>query len=1110
MSHHLYNPYASGNQTSSQGQYGLSGMQAERDPRRASPRLGPGSSFSSSGASSATPGNSGGNIPPLLSQSMSYRPEQGRAIVDDDLERSVDMHISRAREEVRFLDKPAHQPIDKGTRFTNTQRDEFLSSGTRMTYPMSSTSASLGHRRSDVESGSSSLDWLVNYKSSTADDSSKFYSSPASSSYASDGDGRFNASGERDRDRQSIPGLGDYDYPVQDKPAAPPESSRPKYTSESAASILLHFGLEKDDLEDLISYPEEQMTPSNLPFILRDIRMQKAKRAAAAVQSKTYPEPQPTRGVSGMDSLSSSGGAGMRQEEISTAVLQPSKVIDYGHTGKYAGVMDELGRTSGRRDSGGSGGMILMDTYSSSHSRQPLPKDTTEVKSSALGSSRDKGSSSYSSILSSVAPPSNDPAKRLQTQPNQTPQTILSSFSLPNKDTDIRVFKSEASKPLPLKEPETDRQSASKTQPSCNLFHGVHPGRPGLVLIGSSGASGTKDQGKTQGQGLQQQKQQTQGQQKQQMQQKQHTQGQQTQQTQQKQTQQQQQQQQQKQKQQQQQQQKQKQQQQQQQPISQMGQPLWPPVFSPAQPVPPATLIPSNTDASRALQRSAFLPSDPRPIVIPPNPLQAILNPVNYIQSLMTSNRQQPTNQYTSKVPTAAMMHDYAAASPRVFPHTCSLCHTECTHMKDWISHQNTTLHLENCKVLRSKYPEWDGEITLGPSATGKDAKPAPSTSSTPAQTSQHRHQKARHGSRSRSRSPSPRRHRGSDSRRERRSRSRSPHSSRYSRSSRSRSRSRSPRYDRPTSSRYRSRSRSYERRSSPRRRSSEERRSSPRRSSERRYSPRRRSEERRSSPRRRSSDDRWSSPRRSRERRSSPRRRSEERRSSPRRSRESRSSSERSPPHRTRSSSAERLAKKLLKKTAVQSLSKDSDLEAVVKTLAPALLAELAKIKSSSSSSSSSSSLPKGGKRSKPSPTAGGKSSSSAASSSSSSSSSAAKKKESTTASSKAKPSLQKSEASAPTKTKLGKASVPTIVKLEGIYNSLSHSDVVTAVENFGKTKSVVLFRSKLEAIVCFEKEEDAKKLKSVNGLDIKEVFVTVAREKNIVSKEQKKTPQK
>lgn len=35
-------------------------------------------------------------------------------------------------------------------------------------------------------------------------------------------------------------------------------------------------------------------------------------------------------------------------------------------------------------------------------------------------------------------------------------------------------------------------------------------------------------------------------------------------------------------------------------------------------------------------------------------------------------------------------------------------------------------------------------------------------------------------------------------------------------------------------------------------------------------------------------------------------------------------------------------------------------------------------------------------------------------------------------------------------------------MVKLEGITNSLSHNDMNTAVEKFGKTKSFVLFRSK------------------------------------------------
>ncbi|XP_040887346.1 uncharacterized protein LOC121177191 isoform X2 [Toxotes jaculatrix] len=1135
MSHPLYNPYTpSGNQSSSQGQYGLSSIQAERDPQRAAPHLGTGSSFSSSGTSSAAPASSGRMIPSLLAQPVSHRPEQSRAVRDEDLERSVDMHISRAREEVRYLSKPAHQPVDEGTRFTSS-RDEFLSPGTGMTsYSMSSTSASLGHRHSDVESGSSSLDWLPNYKRSTADDSPKFYPSSASSSYTASGDGRFNASSERERDRQSIPGLGDYDYPMPDKPAAPPESSRPKYTSESAANILLHFGLEKEDLEHLISYPEDQITPANLPFILRQIRIQKAKRATTADQPKPYPESQPTRSVSGMDSFSSSGRAGMREEDITPSVRQPSKVIDYGHTGKYTvGVVDEIGRTSGRRaNSGGSGSMLLVDTYSSSsHSQEPLQKDTTELKSGALGSSRDQGSSSYGSVRSSVAPPSTDPPKRLQTESNQTSQTILGSFSMAKKGPDVRVFKSEASKPLPSIKPETNNQSTSKTQPSSSRFHRVHPGRPGLVLIGSSDASGTKDQSKTQGkestvaeqvkkqQAQQQQtpQQQKQQQQMQQMQQNQQQQKQQNQQQQKQHMQQMQQQQTQQQKKQQH-----MQQTQQQQPVSQMGQALCPPIFSAAQPVALASLLSSNMDASLAVQRSMFVPGDPRSLIIPRIPPQPILSPLNFMRmSQMPSSTQHQAKSPLSKgQPTPAMMHDYAAATPKVFPHTCSLCYKEFTHLKDWIAHQNTSLHLESCKLLRAQYPEWDGEIVLGPSAAGKDAKPSPSAS---AQTAQHRHQKTRHGSRSRSRSRSrshsPRRHRGSESRREKRSRSRSPHSSRYTRGSRSRSRSprydrhssslsasprrhhgsesrrekrsrsrsphssrytrssrsrsRSPRYDRPTSSRYRSRSRSYERRASPRRR--DEKRSSSQRSEERR-----------------------SSPRRSRERRSSPRR-GDERRSSPRRSRESRSSTEGSSPQRMRSSSAGRLAKKLLEKSAVQSLPKGSDLEAVVKTLAPALLAELAKIKSSSSSSSSSS--PKGGKHPQSSSSSGGKSSSSAAPSSSSSSS-GAKKKESTTGSFKAKPSPQKS--------KVAKSSPPTMVKLEGIRSSLSHNDVVAVVEQFGKTKSVVLFRSKLEAIVCFEKEEDAKKLKSVKSFDMKGMPVTVVREKDADSKEQKKSPQK
>uniref|UniRef100_A0A3Q1IXU4 C2H2-type domain-containing protein n=1 Tax=Anabas testudineus TaxID=64144 RepID=A0A3Q1IXU4_ANATE len=352
--------------------------------------------------------------------------------------------------------------------------------------------------------------------------SSKFYSSSASSIYASNSDGRFSSSTEREHNMQSIPGLGDSDY--SNKPLAT-ESSRPKYTSESAANILLHFGLEKEDLEHLISYPEDQITPANLPFILRQIRM---------------------------------------RQEMPSDVLQPSKVIDYGHTGKYTGgVGDEIGRTSGSRpNSSGSGNTLLTDAYSSSHSREQLKNKPTEVRSSALGSSHTS---------------------------------------------------------------------------SIHTTYRIETGKRELSSVAQI------------------------------------------------------------------------------QPVAQMGNVLWPPVYSAVKPmpVPPASLNPTIPVASHAMARSVFVSGAPCPIVIPTAPPQPI--PSFFIRTPMPtptptptptllSNRQPPAKVAVSRgLPTPVMMHDYAAASPRVFPHTCSLCNKECAHMKDWISHQNTSLHLESCKLLRAQ-----------------------------------------------------------------------------------------------------------------------------------------------------------------------------------------------------------------------------------------------------------------------------------------------------------------------------------------------------------------------------------------------------------------------
>ncbi|XP_041442857.1 zinc finger protein 638 isoform X2 [Xenopus laevis] len=149
------------------------------------------------------------------------------------------------------------------------------------------------------------------------------------------------------------------------------------------------------------------------------------------------------------------------------------------------------------------------------------------------------------------------------------------------------------------------------------------------------------------------------------------------------------------------------------------------------------------------------------------------------------------------RLPTPSMMNDYYAASPRIFPHICSLCNLQCRVLKDWIKHQNTEAHIESCRQLRLRHPDWNPH-ELAPLRDDKDKGDASSK-------------------RSKSSSNSPRRSRRSGSgHRARRSRSRSPRLS-----GRVRTRSRSPK--RPVRSPRRSRS--------PRRRSRSPRRSlSPRR----------------------------------------------------------------------------------------------------------------------------------------------------------------------------------------------------------------------------------------------------------------------------------------
>ncbi|XP_036407663.1 zinc finger protein 638 [Megalops cyprinoides] len=371
-----------------------------------------------------------------------------------------------------------------------------------------------------------------------------------------------------------------------------------------------------------------------------------------------------------------------------------------------------------------------------------------------------------------------------------------------------------------------------------------------------------------------------------------------------------------------------------------------------------------------------------------------------------------PSNSATSKrLPTPTMMNDYSAASPRIFPHTCSLCNVECVQIQDWIEHQNTNLHIESCRRLRKQYPDWNVESVA---VSRNERKPSLDRHSPKRRT------RSPSRSQSWSRSPSPWRYHGRSGSRGRRPRSRSPR--RYRRS-RSRSRSRSPR--RPS-----------------------------------RPNP--------PLPRRRS---RTPPPRRSRSRS-----RSYTRRSPPRPSRRL------SPRRQHRSSSSERLAKKLIESSGL-SVTDSTTLEAVMESLAPALMAELAKKKGASSSSSAKSGAKK--HSSSPPPSKKGE-----------------PPKPSTPKSGPAKPSSSSKNVKVKKKAAPGTA---CLLRLKGVPFSTSHQELVNAVQTYGKINNAILLKAIEEASVCMEREEDAKALAECKNLTIRGKVITICMEKD-AAKDHKK----
>ncbi|XP_069653408.1 zinc finger protein 638 isoform X1 [Haliaeetus albicilla] len=455
-----------------------------------------------------------------------------------------------------------------------------------------------------------------------------------------------------------------------------------RYTPESASSILASFGLSNEDLEELSRYPDDQLTPENMPLILREIRIRKMGQSLSGLHTQSR----------GEETIGGTSSAAVK-----------SKVIDYGHASKYGYTEDPL----------------------EVHAYNPEVLTEDPLKARVYNPEASSGENRE------------DFQREQNMSMSVPPSSVTCNPVFPVEDT--------------IK-PTGFQNDSSNTQ---SFFPAETTGKVSGLCVTPTGLPVVK-------------------------------------------------------------------------PVSQpaiqpaippvlplmmppimppLAQPIMPPVMPPLvqqsitqHVMPPMTHPPfsagllaaisrheraqhesgtsqSNAQSSSGAGQKTFQTQAEGPIKSPFGIVKASWLPV-FPQS---------DAQKIKRLPTPSMMNDYYATSPRIFPHMCSLCNIECTHMKDWILHQNTPSHIESCRQLRQQYPDWNPESHSSKRNAG-DRK----ENQTPKR-------------RSNSASPSPRRSRVTGSSyalRRSRSRSRSPGRFRPTRP-----RSRSPRQMRRLSPRHRSRS---------------------------------------------------------------------------------------------------------------------------------------------------------------------------------------------------------------------------------------------------------------------------------------------------------------
>ncbi|XP_053714827.1 uncharacterized protein LOC128755417 isoform X3 [Synchiropus splendidus] len=171
---------------------------------------------------------------------------------------------------------------------------------------------------------------------------------------------RLSSSNEPSCDQTFIPGLGDVDVVVPDKPASRPTYSR---LITTAVDILRQFGLGKEDLDKLLSYPDEEINRNSLPSILEQIHNEKVNRQASPDQ----PHPKPPQNRASDANSDSCGDPGQPEilQDKQDALLQ-CKVVDHGYTSKNIGGIaegKELKNTTS--DCASAGLMLKIPDYAS-------------------------------------------------------------------------------------------------------------------------------------------------------------------------------------------------------------------------------------------------------------------------------------------------------------------------------------------------------------------------------------------------------------------------------------------------------------------------------------------------------------------------------------------------------------------------------------------------------------------------------------------------------------------------------------------------------------------------------------------------------------------------